>query len=355
MVSSRICAKHYSSLFLFSLIYFLFSVSGITSAADITWLTIDNGNNGDGGVSYEYQISQFEITTAQYTEYLNAIAKTDTYGLYNSSMYNSQYYKGIIREGSVDNYTYTVNDGWADKPVVFTSYYEALRFANWMHNGRPTGLQTAATTEDGAYQISLGLNIVRKDGALVWLPSEAEWYKAAYYDKLNNDYYNYATGSDSKPDNSAPDADSGNSANYFDPVEGYAIGAPYYTSDVDDYGLSTSPYGTYGQAGNVWEWTEKASLGTSNTYIRGGCWNTNDSFMLATYHIAYPVSTETVDIGFRLASVTGFGDDGGGDDGGDDGDDDDNNGGPGDSPVPEPHSIILLVSGIALLIRRIRK
>ena len=39
-----------------------------------------------GSVSYEYNIGKYEVTAGQYTEFLNAVAKTDTYGLYNTSM-----------------------------------------------------------------------------------------------------------------------------------------------------------------------------------------------------------------------------------------------------------------------------
>ena len=40
---------------------------------------------------------------------------------------------------------------WADRPVNYVSFWDAARFANWLHNGQPTGAQGAGTTEDGAY------------------------------------------------------------------------------------------------------------------------------------------------------------------------------------------------------------
>ena len=39
-----------------------------------------------GAVGYTYQIAKYEVTPGQYTEFLNAVAKTDTYGLYNADM-----------------------------------------------------------------------------------------------------------------------------------------------------------------------------------------------------------------------------------------------------------------------------
>src|SRR5208282_5969812 len=41
---------------------------------------------GQGAVSYAYSIDSYDVTLAQYAQFLNATAKTDTYGLYNSNM-----------------------------------------------------------------------------------------------------------------------------------------------------------------------------------------------------------------------------------------------------------------------------
>ena len=38
---------------------------------------------GSGAVSYTYNIGKYEVTAGQYTAFLNAVAATDTYGLYN--------------------------------------------------------------------------------------------------------------------------------------------------------------------------------------------------------------------------------------------------------------------------------
>src|SRR5262245_9915202 len=59
--------------------------------ASVTLATVgDVGNAADatsyGAVGYKYLIDKFDVTAAQYTEFLNSVAKTDTYSLYNPNM-----------------------------------------------------------------------------------------------------------------------------------------------------------------------------------------------------------------------------------------------------------------------------
>ena len=75
-------------------------------AVTFDWATVGNpGNAGDvqvdgpfGAVVDTYRISKHEVTNSQYTEFLNAVADTDTNGLYNSSM-NSDSSGGITQSG----------------------------------------------------------------------------------------------------------------------------------------------------------------------------------------------------------------------------------------------------------------
>ncbi len=59
----------------------------------------------------------------------------------------------------------------------YVSFFDAMRFTNWLHNGQGSG-----DTESGAYTIGSGTDEVRSANAKYWIPSEDEWYKAAYYD-----------------------------------------------------------------------------------------------------------------------------------------------------------------------------
>ena len=54
------------------------------NAAD-TW-TMGDGTTGYGSVDYTYQMGKYDVTVGQYCHFLNAVAKTDTYGLCTDSM-----------------------------------------------------------------------------------------------------------------------------------------------------------------------------------------------------------------------------------------------------------------------------
>jgi formylglycine-generating enzyme required for sulfatase activity len=246
-------------------------IASSASAVSMDWTPIgDPGNACDpqspgcfGAVDYSYSIAAYEVTNAQYVEFLNAKAVSDPLGLYNANMGNgaaSPYYGGISRSGSSGAYTYSVVSGRENMPVNYVSYYDALRFANWMNNGQGEG-----DTESGAYTITIeGINdntISRNSSATIFLTSEDEWYKAAYYDAASSSYFIYPTASDVPTACAAPTA-APNHANC-----GGALGD---LTTVGSYPGSASPYGTLDQAGNVWEWTEGITGGGAERVIRGG-------------------------------------------------------------------------------------
>jgi formylglycine-generating enzyme required for sulfatase activity len=217
-----------------------------------------------GGVNYIYQIGTYETTVAQYTEFLNAKARSDPYGLYNSAMEGGTPEGAfIIRSGSDGSYTYTAVSGKENQPVRWVSFFDTLRFCNWMHNGQGDG-----DTETGAYNLSLGLSVEREPRATWALSSEDEWYKAAYYDPDAGVYYDYPNGSDDVP---------------AEPTDGTTLREmnfgelPYWAPEGDRLYITSigettgrSPYGTYDQGGNVREWLETASIQFPDRNVRGG-------------------------------------------------------------------------------------
>jgi formylglycine-generating enzyme len=302
-------------------------VGNAGNLADTEVMTTD-GTTRYGAVDYEYNIGKYEVTAGQYCEFLNAVAKTDTYGLYNANM--DSHYRGcqITQNNASGNYTYDFSGGtfeapgstaadWENRPVGTVSWGDAARFANWLHNGQPTGAQDLTTTEDGAYYLNGAthgadlLAIDRESDATWAITSEDEWYKAAYYDPSLNagagGYYNYPTSTNSVPSNNLVEpTDPGTNvtvyagAVYPDP-SGHTIGSPYWRTEVGAHENSDSPYGTFDQGGNLWEWNE-ASIGSRRGF-RGAQFNSDDSGLHASHRQSYFSTYHGYGIGFRVVEV----------------------------------------------------
>jgi formylglycine-generating enzyme required for sulfatase activity len=303
----------------------LLAVAGLallaSPAAAVTIDTVPVGDPGNapdaaancyqascGSVADTYFIATYEVTNAQYAEFLNSKAASDPLALYSASMASSAV-GGITRSGSDGSYTYSVKPGYADKPVAYVSFYDALRFTNWLNNG-----QGGADTETGAYTLlggtavpSNGATVTRNAGALVFLPTENEWYKAAYYDGLSATYFDFPAGSNAATACVAPTG-AANSANC-----NMAVGN---VTDVGSYPGSAGPYGTFDQGGNLFEWTETIQ-GTSRA-VRGGAWTSVGTLLGASARVATAPTSEGNSVGFRVATI-----------------------------VPEPGTVLLVAAGLA--------
>ena len=299
--------------------------------AGITYQQVTVGNAGNasdtrtgastfgfGAVAYDYQIGKYDVTIGQYTAFLNAVAATDTYSLYNSSMWTVLNIAGIQQNGSSSNYTYSVL-GSADRPITYVSWWDSARFSNWMANGQPTGAQTSATTENGAYNVNGAIsgNAVAKNvtnpntsaAPTFFIPKENEWYKAAYYlPTLNSGsggYYAYATQSNTAPGNVVGIL--ANQANYNNGVysvtqSGSHSGSQNYLTDVGAFSGSGSFYGTFDQSGNVFQWNDLDGAAGSSRGRRGGSWDNNAFMLSSSYSGSNDPSDGSFSLGFRLAS-----------------------------------------------------
>lgn len=286
-------------------------------AISIDWVTVGNAGNandatGYGSVGYEYQISKYEVTAGQYIEFLNAVAATDPYGLYNTNMDSDVRGCQITRNGTSGSYTYDFSgrpsgdeSDWSNRPVNYVSWYDTFRFINWLGNGQGT-----SDTETGAYTITNwdGTNATvsnRNAGALVWMLSENEWYKAAYHknDGVTSNYFDYPTSSDSAPGRDMTEAtNTGNNANYYS--GNYLIGSPYFRTEVGEFELSDSPYHTFDQGGNVLEWLETVNTKfPAYRILRGGSMGASFNTLPSSYRSTRPPDAESFDQGFRVASV----------------------------------------------------
>jgi len=284
--------------------------------------TNDTGGGLIGAVAYDYQIGKYDVTIGQYTAFLNAVAATDTYGLYNSSMGTNGNIKGIQQAGTSGNYSYSVI-GSVNRPITYVSWFDSARFANWMANGQPTGAQTSTTTENGAYNVNGATsgNAVAKNATnpntsaapTFYIPNQDEWYKAAYYSPTLNSgsggYYAYATQSNTAPGNVVGSA--ANQANYeSNGVYSVTQSSSYsstqnYLTDVGAFSGSGSFYGTFDQSGNVTQWTDSGIIGSVRG-VRGGNWGVLSPTNVSSSSSTSPdTSLETSSLGFRLASPAG--------------------------------------------------
>jgi formylglycine-generating enzyme required for sulfatase activity len=293
-------------------------------AVTIDWVTVGNpGNFGDtqyqgifGAVGYTYRISKHEVTNSQYTEFLNAVDPTGENGLslYNIFMSRSAmggiYFNSVAADGS----KYEIKPGHGNNPVGQVSFFDAMRFVNWLENGQGSG-----STETGVYSISNGVSEVRNPSAKFFVPNENEWYKSAYHknDGVTGNYWDFPTSTDAVPySDQPPGSDAPNKANTanfskddytangFD--DGFAVTGTLSDSgqncltDTGAYSQSLSPYGTFDQGGNVWEWTETV-ISTSSRVIRGGDWGSTSIGLNASFRLDY--SPAVKGFGFRVASI----------------------------------------------------
>lgn len=288
--------------------------AGAGASAQVTMATVNVGYAGNaadttgyGSVAYTYAIGTYEVTNAQYATFLNAVAATDAYSLYNASM-------SITRSGSSGSFTYAVTSGNDNKPVTYASFWDAARFANWLNNG-----QGGASTEAGSYTLSgvanpVNSSVTRNGGANWVVASENEWYKAAYYDPSKNGgaggYWLYPTKSDT----------------ISTAVANYGGGAAVL-ANVGAYSGAPGPFGTFDQGGNAYEWNDFI-IGGTNRVMRGGAFNTTGVNLASTDQNYYAPTDESPSFGFRVASLVA---------------------------VPEPGAYAAVIGGVALVFVLVRR
>jgi formylglycine-generating enzyme required for sulfatase activity len=240
------------------------------------FVTIGNANNsgdtsgagdpyGCGAVSYVYRIGKYEVTNAQWNAFTAAA--------------------GVPTGNPSEAYNTGAHWTGTQQPTNNISWYESAQFCNYL---------TSGNKYSGAYQFDQSGNFLGIDrvssistyGTTYVIPTEDEWYKAAYYKPNGSGYSLYANGTNTAPSTSQ---------------------ACYSYSSPWDVGIGTQEQnGTFDMMGNVWELNETLFYG-SNRGLRGGSYDLipyDVGILSASYRGAsYPYSEYSSYVGFRVASV----------------------------------------------------
>lgn len=275
------------------------------NAFSIEFVQIGNPGNaadttGYGAVPYTYRVGKYEIS------------------------------QDVITKATASGMANVTADAWSgSKPAANMSWYEAAAFVNWLNTS--TGKQAAynLTFSESSWSMTLwssgvawqagGENLYRHKDAFYFLPSENEWYKAAYYNPGGSNYFLYPTASNTAPTKVVGGTDAGTAV--------YGIfGLP---ANVDSAG-GLSPYETMGQGGNVSEWSESAVDGTNDSASEARTYRGGEKYDIGFYLRSSVRQDHGPDVegdvfGFRVASV------------------------------PEPSSLSLLAIGLGVVLRRRRR
>jgi formylglycine-generating enzyme required for sulfatase activity len=311
-----------------------------TMAVDIATVPVGNVSNSDdttthGAVNYAYNMGKYEVTAGQYRDFLNAVDPNggNTDGLYNGQMNIDPVGCQITWNAGLSTYDFSGKPSgtaadWEDRPVNYVSWFNAAMYANWATSGNKD--QGAYNTGPGAgwnSNLASSYNgitahdsaemdtLVSTYGAVYVIPTEDEWYKAAYYDGSTGSYYNYPTSSDTLPgyidssgdfsrlgDGSFSEGgtDPGNYATY-NGDGGQGLGIPYYRTNVGEHENSASPYGTFDQGGNIWEWND--AIISEERGLRGGGAYHIPEYLASSHQNHLRPWLEYSHVGFRIAEI----------------------------------------------------
>ncbi|MFM9996187.1 MAG: SUMF1/EgtB/PvdO family nonheme iron enzyme [Phycisphaerales bacterium] len=216
---------------------------------------------GRGRVDYEYRIGKYEVTTAQWMEFVN------TYTVLGGQW---QFFADPVRWGAVPDPAYSgpgikykLNPSLTNAGMVGVygiSWRESAMFANWLHNEKASGTWAI---ENGAYDTStfttnpngtFNDQLTHNPGAKYWIPTFDEHIKAAHYDPNRygpgqGGYWMFSHGSDEPAIGGPPGIGQANTGFILPAFGNYYI-------PLGSYPETQSPWGLLDTAGASSEHTE---------------------------------------------------------------------------------------------------
>jgi formylglycine-generating enzyme required for sulfatase activity len=255
-----------------------FTLANTIRGIDIDFVNIGHvGNAGDsrinnqaiprycGSVSYDYRIGKCEITNAQWGTF-TAVAGSPT-------------------GNPATAYDQSAQFTGAQQPTNKVSWYEAAQFCNYL---------TSGNKNLGAYQLGIdgSITIDRASakstyGTIYVLPTEDEWYKAAYFKPDGSGYSTFANGTDVGPSES--EACYGQNLPYTGP---WNVGSGLIEQN-----------GTFDMMGNVYEWNERLFTGNCRGFRGGSYRDAYDTYVSSGFNDYYLPLQEYNNIGFRIVEI----------------------------------------------------
>ncbi len=327
-------------------------VSWFTAARFCNWLHNNQPTTGNEDATTTekgaYDLAALVTIKNQqkYCNFLNAVAKTDLRRLYEPTVALI-----IKRQGVPGSYSYSLNKLKTKQPALLqVSYFSAARFLNWEYNtssnasNKVSQASEDALTENGIYELAREMrdiignaDVASTDycsiapGAKFYLPSEDQYYKAAFYkrnidanNQLTAEYWTYPTKSDKVPNNVIGD---NNSVNYYVATNKNNAQAGFFTFNRHNYRFTNlgiapyltpvgafynvpGPYGTFDMGGDVSQWLNGSTAeAPSIRRIRGGGWGVKNQWPIGPDQLSKDTGSKEVDsslkenyIGFRIAA-----------------------------------------------------
>jgi hypothetical protein len=234
--------------------------------------------NPAGGLRYQYATGRFEVSERMIDSY------------------NAEF-------GTPNNNEITKDLRGPNKPATNITWNEAARFVNWLNTSR--GYQPAYRFLSSQMTANPVLwtplqgeqynpeNPLRNRLAVFVLPSEDEWYQAAYFGFIYGPYYDYPNESNTPPISVA----SGTTFNTAVYDQSFGQGP----ADVEEAGAYNS-YKVAGMGGNVAEWQEDYWASTGHV-VRGGSWIDPASVLSSSYRTAKASTHSSNTLGFRVVHL----------------------------------------------------